>query len=77
MLWSYMFDEQALVTLFKEQVRGSLDNAEPWCSPVGLYLVETVPHVSLEQKRKTVAALTGLDGVHLSLLPEKSGFMRV
>lgn len=36
MLWSYVFDEQALVTLFKEQVQGSLDYAEPLVFPSGI-----------------------------------------
>lgn len=49
MFWSYVFDEQALVTLFKEQVPGSLDYAEPWCSPLELHLVEMVSLMSLEQ----------------------------
>lgn len=80
MLWSYAYGEEVLVASFKEQVQGSLGNAEPWRSPWGNYVWwrEGISHVfGAEGKPQNLAALAVLDRAHLSLLPEKNGFLRV
>lgn len=79
MLWSHVYGEQVLVASFKEQEQGSLGSAEPWCSPWGyVWWREGISCVfGAEGKTQNLEALTVLDGVHLSLLPEKNGFVRV